>query len=56
MNSQLSTQVDHQSENTHSYAKHNEESLASYLELISHQRWLIVCVALLVSLCGVLYA
>lgn len=56
MNSQLSTQVDHQSENTHSYAKNTEESLASYLELISHQRWLIVCVALLVSLCGVLYA
>ena len=56
MNSQLSTQVDHHSESTHSYAKHTEENLASYLELISHQRWLIICVALLVSLCGVLYA
>ena len=39
MNSQLSTQVDHHSESTHSYAKHTEENLASYLELISHQRW-----------------
>ncbi len=56
MNSQLSTQVGHQSESAHSYAKHTEENLASYLELISHQRWLIICVALLVSLCGVLYA
>ena len=56
MNSQLSTQVDHHTESTHSYAKHTEESLASYIELISHQRWLIVCVGLLVSLCGVLYA
>jgi len=56
MNSQLSTQVDHHSESSHSYAKHTEENLASYLELISHQRWLIICIALLVSLCGVLYA
>jgi len=56
MNSQLSTQVGHQSESAHSYAKYTEESLASYLEIISHQRWLIICVALLVSLCGVLYA
>ena len=56
MNSQLSTQVGHPAESVHSFAKHTEESLASYLELISHQRWLIICVALLVSLCGVLYA
>ena len=56
MDSQLSTQVGHQSENPQNYAKHTEENLSSYLELISHQRWLIICVALLVSLCGVLYA
>jgi hypothetical protein len=56
MDSQLSTQVGHQSENAQNYAKHTEENLSSYLELISHQRWLIICVALLVSLCGVLYA
>ena len=56
MNSQLSTHVSDFTESAHSHTKHTEESLASYLELISHQRWLIICVALLVSLCGVLYA
>jgi tyrosine-protein kinase Etk/Wzc len=56
MNSQLSTQVGHPAESVHSFAKHTEESLASYLDLIIHQSWLIVCVAFLVSLCGVLYA
>jgi hypothetical protein len=40
MNSQLSTHVSDFTESAHSHTKHTEESLASYLELISHQRWL----------------
>lgn len=39
-----------------SYLKEADESLASYLDLISQQRWLILMVAVIISLGGVMYA
>jgi len=56
MNSQLSTHVMQTMEIDNSYAKDADESLASYLEIISQQRWLIVLVALIISISGVMYA
>lgn len=56
MNSQLSTHVMQTMEIDNSYAQDADESLASYLELISQQRWLIILVALIISVSGVMYA
>lgn len=38
------------------FSGHSEESLSAYLGLMLEQRWLIACVALLVTLAGALYA
>lgn len=56
MNSQLSTHVIQAAEIDSSYLKDADESLASYLDLISQQRWLILIVAVIISLGGVMYA
>ncbi|MCE2871253.1 MAG: polysaccharide biosynthesis tyrosine autokinase [Oxalobacteraceae bacterium] len=56
MNSQLSTHVMPTTEVNTSYAKDNDESLASYLDLIIQQRYFIGFVALIIILSGVLYA
>jgi tyrosine-protein kinase Etk/Wzc len=56
MNSQLSTRLVDPTIGANTAVDNTDESLASYLDLISQQRWLIFIVALVISLCGVVYA
>ena len=56
MNTTLSTHVSPAAEPPLVFADHSEENLRDYLALLLEQRWLIACVALLVTLFGALYA
>ena len=56
MNTSLSTQISASSEPPLIFSDPAEDHLGTYLSLIADQRWLIICVALLVTLAGTLYA
>ena len=56
MNSELSTQVIKSMEDESRYAHKDDENLSTYLGLIIQQRWLILLVAIGISLCGTIYA
>lgn len=56
MNTPLSTYVSPVGEPPLMFADQSQESLNDYLAVLLEQRWLITCVALLVTLAGTLYA
>lgn len=56
MNTPLSTYVSPAAEPPLIFADQSEENLSDYLALLVEQRWLIACIALMVTLAGALYA
>ncbi len=56
MNTPLSTQVSAPAEPPLIFTDRSSEQLGDYVSLIIEQRWLIACVALIVTLAGTLYA
>ena len=56
MNTPLSTYVSTASEPPLIFTNQSGENLNDYIALLQEQRWLIACVALLVTLAGALYA
>ncbi len=56
MNTPLSTYVSTAAEPSLIFTDQSGENLTDYLALLQEQRWLIACVALLVTLAGALYA
>ncbi len=56
MNTPLSTHVSAAAEPPLIFTDQSEDNLSDYLALLLEQRWLITCVALMVTLAGALYA